>query len=163
MVLYLITRQIDPFFKSIAAYILLNLARISERFSRLKNDIIEDVPWGTHFCQFYQTKEDLMETLIPYFKAGLENNELCFWVTSQALEVEEAIEALRRVIPDFDVCLEKGQIEIIPCNYWCKRRCFQFRENFKWLGRKTQSSSGKWLRWAEVGRKFFLDGKRGLG
>jgi MEDS: MEthanogen/methylotroph, DcmR Sensory domain len=103
MVLYLITRQIDPFFKSIAAYILLNLARISERFSRLKNDIIEDVPWGTHFCQFYQTKEDLMETLIPYFKAGLENNELCFWVTSQALEVEEAIEALRRVIPDFDV------------------------------------------------------------
>jgi len=36
-------------------------------------DIIGDVPWGTHFCQFYQTKEDLMDILVPYFKAGLEN------------------------------------------------------------------------------------------
>jgi len=35
-------------------------------------DIIGDVPWGTHFCQFYQTKEDLMNILVPYFKAGLE-------------------------------------------------------------------------------------------
>jgi hypothetical protein len=40
-------------------------------------DIIGDMPWGTHFCQFYQTKEDLMDIFIPYFKAGLENNELC--------------------------------------------------------------------------------------
>jgi hypothetical protein len=29
-------------------------------------DIIENVPWGTHLCQFYQTKEDLMDMLIPY-------------------------------------------------------------------------------------------------
>jgi len=35
-------------------------------------DIIGDVPWGTHFCQFYQTKKDLMDILVPYFKAGLE-------------------------------------------------------------------------------------------
>ena len=28
---------------------------------------------------------------------------------------EEAKEALRKVIPDFDVYLDKGQIEIIPC------------------------------------------------
>ncbi|AKB27193.1 sensory transduction histidine kinase [Methanosarcina siciliae T4/M] len=77
-------------------------------------DVIGDVPWGTHFCQFYQTKEDLMEIIVPYFKAGLENNELCVWITSKPLEAGEAKEALRRVIPDFDVYLEKGQIEIIP-------------------------------------------------
>ncbi len=29
--------------------------------------------WGIHFCQFYQTKEDLMDILVPYFKAGLED------------------------------------------------------------------------------------------
>ena len=50
-------------------------------------DIIGDISWGTHFCQFYQTKEDLMDILVPYFKAGLENNEFCLWVTSQPLEV----------------------------------------------------------------------------
>ena len=49
-------------------------------------DIIGDVPWGTHFCQFYQTKEDLMDILVPFFKAGLENNEFCIWVMSEPLE-----------------------------------------------------------------------------
>ncbi len=46
-------------------------------------------------------------------KQDLENNEFCMWVTSQPLEVEEAKEALRRAVPDLDVYLEKGQIEII--------------------------------------------------
>jgi PAS domain S-box-containing protein len=80
-------------------------------------DIIGDVPWGTYFCQFYQTKEDLADILVPYFKAGLENNEFCLWVTSQPLEVEDAIEALRWAIPDLNTYLEKGQIEII--SYTC--------------------------------------------
>ncbi len=81
-------------------------------------DIIGDVPWGTHFCQFYQTKEDLMDILVPYFKAGLENNEFCMWVTSQPLGVEEAKEAIRRAVPDIDVYMEKGQIVIIPYTHW---------------------------------------------
>ncbi|AKB48327.1 sensory transduction histidine kinase [Methanosarcina sp. Kolksee] len=84
-------------------------------------DIIGDVPWGTHFCQFYQTKKELMDIVVPYFKAGLEDNEFCLWVTSQPLEVEEAKEALRRAVPDIDIYLEKKQIEIIPYNSWYLR------------------------------------------
>jgi len=38
-------------------------------------ELIGDVPWGTHFCQFYETKQDLIDTLVPYFRAGLEDNE----------------------------------------------------------------------------------------
>ena len=57
-------------------------------------DSIGDVPWGTHFCQFYHTKEDLMDIFIPYFKTGLENNEFCIWVTSSPSEIEESKEAL---------------------------------------------------------------------
>jgi PAS domain S-box-containing protein len=80
-------------------------------------DIIGDMPWGTHFCQFYQTKEDLMEILVPYFKAGLKNNEFCIWITSNASEAEEAKETLRRDVPDLDTYLEKGQIEIISYSH----------------------------------------------
>jgi len=81
-------------------------------------DIIGDMPWGTHFCQFYQTTEDLIDILVPYFKAGLENNEFCMWITSQPLSVEGAKEVLRSVVPDLGVYLEKGQIEIIPYAHW---------------------------------------------
>ena len=81
-------------------------------------DIIEDVSWGTHFCQFYQTMEDLIDILVPYFKAGVENNEFCMWVTSKPLEVETAKEALRKAVPDIDVYLENGQLEIISYDHW---------------------------------------------
>jgi len=81
-------------------------------------DVIGDVPWGTHFCQFYQTKQDLIDILVPYFKAGLEDNEFCMWVTSEPLVVAEAKQAMRKAVNDFDEYLHRGQIEIIPYNEW---------------------------------------------
>jgi len=71
-------------------------------------DIVGDVPWGTHFCQFYKTKEDLTDILVPYFKAGLENNESCIWVTSEPLDVEGATESLRNEMPDIEKYLDKN-------------------------------------------------------
>jgi two-component system, sensor histidine kinase PdtaS len=81
-------------------------------------DVLGDVPWGTHICQFYFTKEELMDILAPYFKVGLENNEFCLWVISQPFKLEDAKETLRRVIPDLNVYLEKGQIDIISYKDW---------------------------------------------
>ncbi len=81
-------------------------------------DIIGDAPWGTHFCQFYQTKQDLIDILVPYFKAGLENNEFCMWVTSEPLGEEEAKQAMQEAISDFDRYLTRGQIEIVPYTQW---------------------------------------------
>lgn len=81
-------------------------------------DIVGDVPWGTHFCQFYQNKEDLKDILVPYFAEGLRNNEFCMWITSLPLEVKEAKEALEKAVPDLDDCLKKGQIEILSHTDW---------------------------------------------
>ena len=49
---------------------------------------VGELPWGSHFCQFYHTREDLLDTLVPYFKAGLENNEFCLWVVSEPLRAD---------------------------------------------------------------------------
>jgi hypothetical protein len=46
------------------------------------------------FCQFYQNQKDLTDILVPYFKAGLENNEFCMWITAQPLDVPEAKKAM---------------------------------------------------------------------
>jgi PAS domain S-box-containing protein len=81
-------------------------------------DVIGGVPWGTHFCQFYKTKKDLVDILVPYFKAGLEDNEFCMWVTSEPLMVAEAEEAMRGAVVNFDEYLRRGQIEIIPYDEW---------------------------------------------
>lgn len=76
--------------------------------------LIGDLPWGSHFCQFYQTKKDLLDILIPYFKAGLENNEFCVWVTSDFLTAEEALKNLKERLSGFSEYLAKGQMEIFP-------------------------------------------------
>ena len=81
-------------------------------------DIIGNVPWGTHLCQFYQTKEDLIDILVPYFKAGLENNEFCMWITAEPLNVEDAKKALSEAVKDLDDYIAKGQIEIMDYSQW---------------------------------------------
>jgi two-component system CheB/CheR fusion protein len=82
---------------------------------------IGSVPWGTHFCQFYATKEDLIDTLVPYFKAGLEGDECCMWVTSPLLGVEEAWEALGRQVPELESCRARDRIQIVPYSDWYLR------------------------------------------
>jgi len=81
-------------------------------------DVIGSVPWGTHFCQFYQTKQDLIDILVPYFKAGLEDNEFCMWVTSEPLMVVEVQETMREAVEDFDEYLRNGQMEVLSYKDW---------------------------------------------
>lgn len=80
--------------------------------------ILGEVPWGTHLCQFYQTGQDMVDILAPYFKAGLEDNEFCMWVTSDPLTVDMAEEAMRQAVPDFDELAARGRMEILPCTEW---------------------------------------------
>jgi PAS domain S-box-containing protein len=82
--------------------------------------VVGDVAWGTHFCQFYETKQDLLDTLVPYFKAGLESKEFCLWVVSNAglITVEEAKGALEQAVPDFDRHLSDKNIEILNEPDW---------------------------------------------
>jgi len=80
-------------------------------------DIIGDMAaWGTHYCLFYETKEDLLDALISYCKSGLENNEYCLWVVTEPLTVEEATVALKEAVPDFDRYLAEPRVEILSAN-----------------------------------------------
>jgi signal transduction histidine kinase len=81
-------------------------------------DAVGDMPWGTHFCLFYETKADLLEILVSYCKAGLQSEEFCLWVVAAPLTEEDAKRALRRALPDFDRYLADGSIEIVAARDW---------------------------------------------
>jgi DNA repair protein RadC len=72
------------------------------------------LPWGSHICVFYGTTQDLVDTLVPYFKAGLENNELCVWITAPVLGKKTAIAAMSKRMPDLNRYLKAGQLEFTP-------------------------------------------------
>ena len=79
---------------------------------------VGDIPWGGHFCHFYETKQDLLDILVPYFKAGLEDNEFCLWIISEPLGTKEATQALREAVPDVERYLATRSIEIISHKEW---------------------------------------------
>ena len=92
----------------------------STHFDMRKSGIplLGDLPWGSHFCQFYRTSQDLLEVAVPYLKAGLDANEFCVWVTSVEFCAEDACRALKKAVPCFEESLNKGQIEIMTHTRW---------------------------------------------
>lgn len=79
---------------------------------------VDDLYWGSHFCQFYNQPEDLAEVLVPYFEAGLSNNEFCLWVTGDQLPARQAEEVMLAARPDLKSRLDRGQITIIDMKDW---------------------------------------------
>ena len=82
-------------------------------------DFVGDmVAWGAHFCLFYETKQDLLETLISYCKSGLEREEYCLWIVAEPLTIEEARAALKNAVSDLDRYFADSRLEIVPARDW---------------------------------------------
>jgi len=82
-------------------------------------DVVGDmVAWGAHFCLFYETKEDLLDTLTSYCRSGLERGEYCLWIVADPLTIDEARNALRAVVPDIDRHLADSRMEMVPARDW---------------------------------------------
>jgi hypothetical protein len=82
-------------------------------------DVVGDmVSWGSHFCLFYETKEDLLDTLISYCKSGLEREEYCLWIVAEPLTIEEATDALKDAVPDLDRYLADSRLEMASARDW---------------------------------------------
>lgn len=123
--------------------------------------IIGAVPWGTHLCQFYQTKNDLIDILVPYFKAGLENNEFCMWIASEPLKVEEAKNSLKKAVRNLDTYIKKGQIEIFDSSQWyTKSGRFNADEALAgWLKKEKQAIKKGFDGLRLTGNTFWLEKK----
>jgi PAS domain S-box-containing protein len=89
-----------------------------ERQTFSGNNVLGNMPWGTHFCQFYGIKKDLLEILVPYFKTGLKNNEFCLWIASDPINVKLAARELKKLMPELDDYLKEQRIEILSHEEW---------------------------------------------
>jgi signal transduction histidine kinase len=120
-----------------------------------------NVPWGTHVCQFYKTKDDLIDILVPYFKAGLENHEFCLWVTSEPLRAPEAKEALATSVSDLEEYIKSGQMEILSHNEWyLKQGTFEQQRTIKrWTDKLDKCLTDGYTGMRTAGNMTWLDKK----
>lgn len=77
-----------------------------------------DLASGTHLCHFYASPQDLLDTLGPLFKAGLEKHEYCLWVVSSSLTTEQAAASLRSGVRDVDRHVSEGNLKIVRSTEW---------------------------------------------
>ena len=124
--------------------------------------LVGALPWGTHFCQFYQTKQDMADIVVPYFRAGLEANELCIWVTSDFLTREDALAALQEGVPNFAAYLEKGRIEVFPYTDWyLKGGKFDLRRTLDmWMEKHDRALASGYDGLRVSGTPYWIDNKQ---
>jgi hypothetical protein len=79
---------------------------------------IKSIPFGVHMCNFYRTREDLAAALVPYFAAGLRNNERCIWITAEPLDAAAACAALHAAGFDVDTAVLRGALVVRDYSDW---------------------------------------------
>ncbi|WP_257459012.1 MEDS domain-containing protein [Archangium lipolyticum] len=119
------------------------------------------IPWGSHFCNFYSTAEDLVDSLVPFFKAGLEHNEQCLWITSEPFGVEDAKTALRNAVPRLETYFEEGRIDILDHREWYLRSGGTAAMGVLqgWIDRKEQARASGRTGLRLTGNTFWLESK----
>ena len=96
----------------------------SDRERSLRDSGIEvagRVPWGTHLSVFCETKDDIMEAAISYFRPATLSNEQCIWIVSEPLNVPDVLRALRAV-PALERLRSKAALEIVDGTSWYEGR-----------------------------------------
>lgn len=95
---------------------------------------IGEINCGTHIGGLFESKEDLYKVVLPYIKAGLNNNELCLWAYSQYSSYEEIKNVLSSVVKDVDKYIEKGQLMLISNKEWYLKddTFYELRVNRLW-------------------------------
>jgi DNA-binding CsgD family transcriptional regulator len=76
------------------------------------------IPHGIHMCHFYREREDLVAALVPFFAAGLSNNERCIWITAEPLPASEAKVELQKTGLNVEALLRSGAITILNFSEW---------------------------------------------
>ena len=108
---------------------------------------LDAVPYGLHVCHFYPSREELLDSLIPFFQAGLSNNELCVWIGADPLRAHD-IRAAVKNYPDLEAAVSSNQLEIL--------------DSAEWYGTSTMNPESIVRRWLQKEEEALERGHQGL-
>ena len=110
---------------------------------------IKAIPYGLHMCHFYESRDDLASTLVPYFVAGLQKNERCIWITAEPLDAKAAEAEMARAGLNMPAMARKGSLLI--------------REHADWYGKSESLDPARIAqRWLDEEQRALEDGYAGL-
>lgn len=92
-----------------------------------------ELAWGSHCCHFYRNRSELVECLVPFFEAGLRQNERCLWVTASPFPADEAVAELGKMVPNLQEHLDAGRIVIRNFDEWYGKNAGGLDVSGAWL------------------------------
>ena len=93
-------------------------ATLNSSFTNCGLPGISQVPYGTHMCHFYRDREELVAALVPFFVAGLSNDERCIWITAEPLNSADARLELQKTGLDVAAAMRNGALTIRDYSEW---------------------------------------------
>ena len=73
---------------------------------------------GYHLYYFYDTDEQLMQSLSSFFLDGLRKREHCMWIPRKGLTTNQATSMLKQYIPEIEDFLLTDQMYIAEFEQW---------------------------------------------
>jgi PAS domain S-box-containing protein len=115
--------------------------------------VLGRTPWSSHFSLFYETTEDLLDVIVPYFEAGLRAGELCVWLPAKPNLEKAVADRLRERLRDFDDRLARGDMHFVSAE-----RFFRPEGSFE-----ADAVLGRWRAFRERAINGGYAGMRGVG
>src|SRR5512133_236933 len=104
----------------------------------------------------------MTDIVVPYFRAGLEANELCVWVTSDFLTTDDALAAMQVGVPGFTEYRAGKQFEVFPYTDWyLKGGSFDLRRTLDmWMAKHDEALARGFAGLRVTGNPYWIDNKK---
>jgi DNA-binding CsgD family transcriptional regulator len=77
--------------------------------SKVLPSVLAGVKHGSHLCAFYETKEDLLDLILPFFTGGAKRGDACVWMMPDSVSAEEAALHGRAAVAESGIELYAGR------------------------------------------------------
>jgi len=91
--------------------------------------MVNNIVPAQHTALFYACENDYFDIIIPYIKAGLEDNECCLWTIPDTMEVKDVQSRFSQSVENLDAFIKNEQLFISNYqNFYLQDGLFSIKE-----------------------------------
>lgn len=85
----------------------MNAQRVAKSGAGVQSLILGEIRHGSHVCAFYETEDDLLDLVLPFFEQGVRAGDACVWALPETVDAQPGLRA-QEVIAQGGVELRSG-------------------------------------------------------
>lgn len=99
--------------------------RVVKSRAGIQSLILGEIRHGSHICAFYETEDDLIDLVLPFFEQGVRDGDACVWALPEAVDTQPSLRA-QEVIAQGAVELRSGPALYLEGSRFARDRVVAF-------------------------------------